>query len=78
MLGIRVPSHLQSLLESFPPDTGDMKDTDVEVHSNENHLPVLTILHNTNTLESFQAMDSRQTIDDVKSNPRDLFSGVPC
>ncbi len=72
MLGIRVPSHLQSLLESLPPDTADMKDTVVEVHSNENHLPVPTILHNTNTLESFQAMD-RQTID-VKSNPRDLFS----
>jgi hypothetical protein len=49
-----------------------MKDTVVEVDSNENHLPVPTILHNTNTLESFQAMD-RQTID-VKSNPRDLFS----
>jgi len=60
------------LLESLPPDTADMKDTVVDVHSNENHLPVPTILHNTNTLESFQAMD-RQTID-VKSNPRDLFS----
>jgi len=72
VLGIRVPSHLQSLLESLPPDTADMKDTVVEVHSNENHLPVPTILHDTNTLESFQAMD-RQTID-VKSNPRDLFS----
>ncbi len=72
MLGIRVPSHLQFLLESLPPDTANMKDTVVEVDSNENHLPVPTILHNTNTLESFQAMD-RQTID-VKSNPRDLFS----
>jgi NADPH-dependent ferric siderophore reductase len=40
VLGIRVPSHLQSLLESLPPDAADMKDTVVEVHSNENHLPV--------------------------------------
>ncbi len=35
MLGIRVPSHLQFLLESLPPDTADMKDTVVEVRSNE-------------------------------------------
>jgi hypothetical protein len=53
VLGIRVPSHLQSLLESLPPDTADMKDTVVEVHSNENHLPVPTILHKSNPRDLF-------------------------
>jgi len=64
-------------LESLPPDTADMKDTVVEVHSNENHIPVP---HNQsfttqNTLESFQAMDRQNKTIDVKNNPkRILFS----
>jgi ubiquitin-like modifier-activating enzyme ATG7 len=61
----QVPSHLQLLLESLPPDTTDMNDTAVEVHSNRNRLPVPGILYNTNTLESFQALDRQQLMSEA-------------
>jgi hypothetical protein len=61
----QVPSHLQLLLESLPPDTADMNDTAVEVHSNRNRLPVPGILYNTNTLESFQALDRQQLMSEA-------------
>jgi len=61
----QVPSHLQLLLVSLPPDTTDMNDTAVEVHSNRNRLPVPGILYNTNTLESFQALDRQQLMSEA-------------
>lgn len=54
------PSHLQLLLESLPPDPG-LVDGPTEVSYNRNRLPVPGTLHNTNTLESFQALD-RQSL----------------
>ncbi|CAM6036490.1 unnamed protein product [Sphagnum compactum] len=61
----QVPSHLQLLLESLPPETADMNNTAVEVHSNRNRLPVPGILYNTNTLESFQALDRQQLMSEA-------------
>jgi ubiquitin-like modifier-activating enzyme ATG7 len=42
-----------------------MNDTAVEVHSNRNRLPVPGILYNTNTLESFQALDRQQLMSEA-------------
>lgn len=49
------------MLESLPPDLG-IKDGPAEVPYNRNRLPVPGTLYNTNTLESFNALDKRSLL----------------
>lgn len=54
----QIPSHLQLLEESLPPDPGGSSSTSHSaVIGNRNKCPAPGTLYNTNTLESFTGMD---------------------
>jgi ubiquitin-like modifier-activating enzyme ATG7 len=50
------PSYLQLMMESLPPDPG-VNTGPAEAPYNRNRLPVPGTLHNTNTAESYNAVD---------------------
>ncbi|KAG0623166.1 hypothetical protein M758_3G153100 [Ceratodon purpureus] len=68
------PSYLQLMMESLPPDPG-VNDGPIEVPYNRNRLPVPGTLHNTNTVETYNALDKPALLrsaadkiwDDIKS-----------
>lgn len=68
----QVPNHLTLLAESFPLETRNP----TVVHGNRNRCPVPGVLYNTNTLESFHALD-KQTLLKAEANKvwEDIRSG---
>ncbi|CAM6122251.1 unnamed protein product [Calypogeia fissa] len=53
----QIPSHVQLLGESLPPDPGGSSSTDSAPLGNRNKCPVPGTLYNTNTMETFNGLD---------------------
>ncbi|XP_057947930.1 ubiquitin-like modifier-activating enzyme atg7 [Malania oleifera] len=58
----QVSNHLTITAESFPPERSDESSEPSVTHSNRNRCQVPGILYNTNTLESFHALDKKNLL----------------
>lgn len=59
----QVPNHLTLLAESFPPELCNPSlSEDTVIRGNRNRCPVPGVLYNTNTLESFHALDKQSLL----------------
>lgn len=73
----QVPNHLTLLAESFPPELCNPSlSEDTVIRGNRNRCPVPGVLYNTNTLESFHALDKQSLLKaEVKKVWEDICSG---
>ncbi|WJZ99857.1 hypothetical protein VitviT2T_018270 [Vitis vinifera] len=80
----QVSNHLTLLVESLPPKPSEQSSTPPISRGNKNRCSVLRILYNTNTLESFYALDKQsflkakaeKTWNDVHSGKAEKDSSV--
>ncbi|XP_058100757.1 ubiquitin-like modifier-activating enzyme atg7 isoform X2 [Magnolia sinica] len=72
----QVSNHLQLLAESFLPDAVEQSSTQEMSRGNRNRCPVPGTLYNTNTLESFHALDKQSLLKmEAKKIWEDICSG---
>ncbi|KAH9309940.1 hypothetical protein KI387_037851 [Taxus chinensis] len=72
----QVSNHLKLLSDSLPPDNGEETSASVKFLGNRNLCPVPGILYNTNTLESFKALDRHSLLNlEVEKIWEDIHSG---
>ncbi|KAF5177870.1 Ubiquitin-like modifier-activating enzyme atg7 [Thalictrum thalictroides] len=72
----QVSNHLTLLSESLPPEVCEQSSDQTIVRGNRNRCPVPGILYNTNTLESFHALDKQSLLKaEAKKIWEDIHSG---
>lgn len=72
----QVSNCLTLLTESLPPDPSEQLPSPETIRGNRNKCPIPGILYNTNTLESFHALDKQSLLNmEAKKIWEDIFSG---